>query len=302
LLPIFWSRTQILKYDTIKKHTLFPIYWSTKSNNESNKILFPLLFSFKDTNHQSFTLFPLLSMGHSTDDTKKYFMLTPLSGYFKSPDKTNAYFFPIFDISKSKQETKSSFLLFLYNKTKRQNYAEVSVLWPICKKVKFDNYRYLRIAPIVWYEKTDSSSMFSIQPINYCYKSNTKKTYILGWFLYKYENIMGISTANNILWKAYTTEKFTNGDFETRFLHLIYANIKKNGEREISILPIYHKINYKNGDMLKSVFFGFYNHFTQYIPEIKESYEEERFFWFLRLRSNYEKLKGEGKAKYLRRK
>jgi hypothetical protein len=54
-------------------------------------------------------------------------------------------------------------------------------------------------------------------------------------------------------------------------------------------------MNDSAGNRSVSVFLSFYNHFREYKPGIKDFYEEERIFWFLRLRSNYKKLLSEGK-------
>lgn len=298
---LFWNIREYTKDDTIRKTKLFPVYWSMKKKDESFNLLLPILLSSKDKKYSTFTIFPLFSAGHSSARDNKYFMLTPFFGHFKNPDKSNTFLFPLFNYIKTKEETKSSWFLFVYRKTKKLNYSKTSVLWPICERLKDEGHKYFRIAPVVWYNKTDTSRMFSIQPFHYSYKNEKKKSLVLGWFLYKYENIAGSSVSNDILWKLFNTERYSNGDYETRFLYFVYANIDKQDKREVSVLPFYHKVIYPNGDRSKSVFFGMYNYFKQYKPELKESYEEERIFWFIRLRSNYAKLKSEGKAQLLRR-
>jgi hypothetical protein len=302
LFPLFWSSRLNLLNDTINKNTLFPIYWSTKSKEKNNTVLFPLFLGLRNQFYESFTFFPVFSVGHSPSINKTHLMITPIAGLFKSQDKMSAFIFPIYNLKKTKDETKSSILYFLYRKQTKFNYSKTSVIWPICERLKQENYSYLRIAPVVWYKKTDTSKMFSIQPIYYYYKNDYRKTFILSWFLYKYENKKDNSVSNSILWKLYDTKKYTNGDFENRFLYLVYANIDKNGKRETSVLPIYHNVKYANGDKSKSVCLSFYNYIKQFIPEINDFYEEERVFWFVRLRSNYAKLKSEGKGEYLKRK
>lgn len=304
LFPICWTKKDISRQDTLMRFTLFPIIWTKKeaSSKTNNKILFPLIFSLKNNQNQSFTLFPLYLNGHNSDNSDRYSLITPLGGYFKNSSFTRTYFFPIFHVKKEANKTKSSILWYLYRKTKTPTSSQISILWPICERLVNDTIKSFRVAPIIWYSKTDSSRMSTVQPFYYSFKSITRNTFILSWFLYKHESYNGISTSNSILWRFYYQDKYLNGDYETRFLHVLYANVKKNGKRELSLYPFYHRSYQSNGDYSKSIFFGFYNSFSQYIPEIKESYKEDRVFWFMRLRSNYEKLKRDGKEKFLRRK
>jgi hypothetical protein len=300
LFPIYWYKMRYEYHDTIIKHTVFPIFWSVKGNSKNNKILFPVVYSLSNSRYKSFTIFPLFSLGHSKTNDEKYSMVTPLIGYFHKPTKSRFFIFPVYNYKKVDDETKSSILFFAYRSVKKPGYSKTSILWPICEKLNYSSYSSFRIAPFVWYAKTDSSLMTSLQPVYYNYKSTSRKIFIFSWFLYKYDNKYGYSVSNSILWKFFTRERFLNNDFETRFLYLVYANINRNGKREKSLLPLYHYVNYANGDKSVSVFLSFYSHFKQYMPEIKEFYEEERIFWFVRLRSNYDKLKLEGKEKYIK--
>lgn len=302
VFPLFWRTTSLgrLKNDTITR--LYPFYWSKKSEDENNKILFPLIFSLKDKYYHSFTFFPLFSFGHNMREDNNYVMITPLAGFFYKPHKTQVFFFPVFSYKKEKDEVRSSAFLFLFRKTKKADYSKTSILWPICEHIRSGRNTSFRIAPLVWYKKTDSTKMFSIQPLFYSNKSTTKKTFILSFLLFKHENKIGYSVSNSVLWKVYHAEKIANGDFEKRFLHLAYANIHLDGKIEKSVFPFYHYSKNITGDVSKSVGLGFYNYFKRYIPEIKEFYEEERIFWFIRIRSNSEQLKSEGNGKYLKRK
>jgi hypothetical protein len=223
-------------------------------------------------------------------------------GYFNKDNHKRLYLFPVFHYNRNNNKTKTSVLFFAYRRTKTADSTKTAIVWPICEYLKHGTTTSFRIAPILWYKKTDTSTMISVQPLHYSYKSATKHTVILAWFLYKHERITNISVSNSFLWKVLTKENYADGSFETRFLYLLYANIQKPDRREKSILPFYHNVEYANGDRTKSLFFGFYNYFKQRIAEIDESYEEDRIFWFIRLRSNYAKLKSEGKEKYLKRK
>ncbi len=302
LFPVFWQRKKVTPTDTLKRSFIFPVYWSYKNNHANHHILFPLVFRFDSKSYHSTTLFPLFSKGYSKMNESRYTLITPLAGVIRSKEASQVYLFPIFNYKKSNDEIKSSALLFLFRYIHKPDYSKTSLLWPICVNEKSTNYRYFRLAPIVWYTKTDSSRLFSVQPLHYSYKSQTRNTFIFGWFLYKYENNYGLSVSHDVLWKLYNHERFTNGDFEIRFLYLWYANVLKQGKREKSLLPLYYYVNFPNGNKHLSVFFSFYNHFKQFKPEINDFYEEERIFWLIRIRSNYDRLVEQGKGDFLRRK
>lgn len=302
LFPIYWNSSLYRTTDTVKKHTLFPIYWSTKSKIMNYKIVFPLLFCSNDQVSKSITLFPLFSVGHFKNSVRKHLMISPIFVRFTNSEKTSVFLFPILQYSKTKDQTKTSILYFLFRKTKRLNFTKTSLLLPICERIKEPNNQSFRFAPIVWYKHTDSSKMSSFQPIYYSYKSPSRKSFVFCWFIYKHESRIGYSVVNSFLWKLFTIENYSNGDHETRFMHLVYADIQKQGKTEKSMLPFYHSVKNANGDQSKSIFFSFYSHFKQYNLDIKEFYEEERLFWFIRIRSNYNSIKNPDKAKYLKRK
>lgn len=303
IFPIYSSTVFYEGNDTCKRKILFPLYWSYNTNTINTKILFPVIWSIKNQEYKSFTLFPLVSFGHSIDSAKfaTHTFITPLIGHFKKGDEHTSFVFPIFKIKKSPNVLKYNFLYFLFSQTKTKDSNEVSLLWPLCNYQKNKAETKFRFAPIVWFSKTDTSKMFSFQPLTYSYKSNTQKTFILSWLLYRYDNQIGVSKSHAILWKLFNSKQYTNGDHETRLLHLLYANVEKDGVKGKSLFPLYHTKTKTNGDKSVSVLFGFYNHFKQYKPDIKEFYEEERIFWIIRLRSNYNILKQQGKAENIKR-
>lgn len=304
VFPIYWSKTYISKSDTSYSKTIFPIYFSSKAKNKNNKVLFPLVWSMRNKFYNSFTLFPLVSFGKSTDASSvksKHFMLSPLLGYFKENNTKKLFLFPLFSAKSTDSSFKFNVLYFLYRQKNTPQSIKISALWPLCEYEKSDSVKRFRFAPIYWYKKTDSTLLSSIQPLYYYNKTPKNKTFIFAWFLYRHDNEIGVSKSNSILWKVYNKNKYQNGDYETRFLHLVYANVHKDDKIEKSIFPIYHKVTKANGEKSLSVLFGFYNHYRQYKPDIHDFYEEERLFWILRLRSNYNQLKQAGKAGNLRR-
>jgi len=300
LFPLYWSIQYYSRYDTVKHNVFFPLYWSFKDKYKRSDILFPLFWKFKTENYRSFTFFPLYSVGRGANG-KKHLMITPLFGKFDSDKSSKAYLFPVFNYRKSGDERHYSAFLFLFMRTTKPDYSKTAILWPICEQLRDKDKRKFRIAPFVWFSKTDSSKMLSVQPLFYLNRTKEKSTFILSAFLYKRERIFEKSVSNSFLLRLYYHKNYTNGDFERRFLHLIIANVKVEGHREKSLLPFFHTIKEENGDRSVSYFFGMYNRFKEYKPEIKDFYEEERLLWFIRLRSNYKQLKSEGKDGFVRK-
>ena len=300
LFPVYWSRKYYLNNDTITKSVFFPLYWADHSNHKKTDIFFPLIWKFKNDNYSSFTFFPLCSFGHGANE-KKHLMITPLFGKFDSHKSSNTFLFPVFNYRRSGEEKHYAAFLFLFMRTTKPGYSKTAILWPICEQLRDKDKRKFRIAPIVWFSKTDSSKVLSVQPLFYSNRTKEKNTFILSAFLYKRENVFNKSVANSFLLRLCYHKNYTNGDFERRVLHLIITNVKVEGHREKSFLPFFHTVKEENGDRSVSYFFGLYNRFREYKPEIKDFYEEERLFWFIRLRSNYKQLKSEGKDAFVRK-
>jgi hypothetical protein len=210
LFPFFWSKKQYKGIDTIKRNSIFPLYYSVAANETKNKVLLPFVFSFQNTKYQSFTLFPLFSSGHSTAFDRKHLMITPFAGFFSNDKQSRMFIFPLFNYKKSQTETKSSVLYFLFRKTSGPDYSKTSLLWPICEHSKSSGRASLRVAPLIWYNKTDTSKMSSFQPLYYSYTSNYKRTLSVFWFLYKHENLKNYCVSNSLLWKLFNTERYTN--------------------------------------------------------------------------------------------
>jgi hypothetical protein len=301
ILPLWWSSKTFTGNDTIRRKCFFPLYWSFGEAQRERDVFLPFIFRTRNGHYKTFTVFPLFSGGHGVGNERHHLMITPLFGVFHGKEKTRGYLFPIFSFRKSGNESHFSLLYFIFRGTRQGDYKRSSFLWPIAQRVKDKHRSTFRIAPFIWSSKTDSSRMFSLQPFFYSKETPTKKAFILGPWFYKREVKTGISTSNNILWRLFYRKKYDNGDFENRFMHLVFTNIKVKDRRQKSFQPFYNIIKDPNGDRLFSVLFGFYKRFRQYKPEIKDFYAEESIFWFIRLRSNYQKLKSEGKTNFTRR-
>jgi hypothetical protein len=295
LIPIYFSQNKYLKNDTATIKTIFPFYWSNKSHSEDNKVVFPLFWSFKNEDHKSFTFFPIYSKGINFN-SKNYLAITPIFWQFKGDEDKKTVIFPIYSQYKNMNEDKKSNLLYFimrHDKTDKRNSTQI--LWPICESTHDNEYKYFRFAPIVWYKKTRDIKFFSIQPIYYVSKTSEFENHHIFWQLYASKNQFGYKKSQTVLWKLFYKDTYENSDYETRFLYLAYANVKKEGKVEKSYFPFCYRSSDDEGNKSFAVFFYFYNKFQRRIGESNDFYREEKIFWFLRLRSNYRALKKEGK-------
>jgi len=295
LFPLWWQKKKGEGENQECRNVVFPFYWSKKNLRHDNKVLFPFVWSMNNYRYKSFTFAPLFSYGRSNDNLKSHLMITPLFWKTKSGDHQRTLLLPFFmAYSDTMQRSNMNFMFFLFRRLHDKTKTSTSILWPIVEYRKDIDYRYFRFAPIVWYEKTAASRYFSIQPLFYASSDSLSSGYNIFWLLMNRRNYFNVKTSTNFLWKAVKWDNYYNGDFEHRVLHLVYANVKKDGNIEKSLFPFYHKTEEKNGNKSLSVFFHFYNSFKRQIPDTEEFYQEDRILWFLRLRSNYKKLKGKG--------
>lgn len=295
LFPIYWNSKKGIGEKAKYTNVLFPIYLSVRDEKKNNRILFPIVWNLNNSKYSSTTVLPLFSFGHSPDFTKKHLVVTPLFWKIQRTEYKKVLFFPFYshytDIT---GKSKNSSLVFIFRHHKEKDRKTVSIIWPICEFTKDVNYRYFRFAPIIWYKNAPTSRYFSIQPFYLQVSDSTSKSYYILWQLFTHKNYFNEKVSNNILWKAITWDRYNNKDYEFRIFYLLYANVKKQGNVERSLFPLYQYSHQQNGNKSLALLFYFYTSSRRKIPETKEYYQEQRIFWFIRVRSNYKVLKAKG--------
>jgi hypothetical protein len=295
LIPFYYSENKIID-NKYKRSYAFPFWYSFSDSLTKNRVFFPIAWRFKDQDYQSFTLFPLFSFGKSPDGIQKHKVVTPLFWSFNNYQSSKTVLFPFIDSKKYKNGDKNfGIFYFLFRYKKEDSLKQVDLVWPVCQTKSAPDFKYFRLAPIIWYKKTSQSKFFSFQPFYYQYKNTESADYHLLWQLFTYNKTYGKQKSWNFLWKVVSYEKFEPKGHEFRFLYLVFADVKKDGYKEKSFFPIYYFSKEDNGNRSLSLFFYFYNSFKKQLPNSLEFYKEERLFWFIRLRSNYKRLKAEGK-------
>ena len=238
---------------------------------------------------------PLVSSGKSTDGKRKHLMITPLFSKREGDDFRKVSFFPVFNY-KTDNASKSNFNIFyvLFRRSREGEKISSHFLWPLCEHSRDINYKYFRFAPVVWYKKSVDSRYFSIQPFYYHYADKEYETFNIFWQLYTHQNYFDHKKSRNFLWKLIFWDRYENKDYEFRFLHLVVANVKKEGAIEKSFFPFYHKTKQSNGDKSLSLLLYLFNTSKRQVSGTNEFYNEIRIFWFIRLLSNHKNLVEKG--------
>jgi len=292
LTPLFWH----VKYDGTLHDILFPVFWSYKDSLHDKKTLFPIVWYRKSSGFKSSAVLPLYYFGQDDIKTTRTFMLTPLFWNIHRPTHHRVTFFPVFNYYSDVHNTsKLNLLLLLYRyKFTREDGLKINFLWPLCEYKKNDQLKYFRFAPIVWYKQTPQYHYFTIQPFFYHRADETTENYNIMWYLFYRKTVKDSLKSNNFLWKAIYWNKYKNNDHEFRIFYLLFANVEKQGSVVKAFFPFYSYTSEPNGDKNKSIFLSFYSSIKQKIPDSNEFYEEQKIFWFLRLRSNFKSLKERG--------
>lgn len=294
LFPIWWSSRKGDSLSTNKHDVFFPLVWSYRKPNRTTNIVFPVYWNFNNTKRHSLTVAPFYSRGFSSNG-KNHLMVTPLFWTFNSKAIHRQILFPLYTTYRDTSKvTRYSVLFFVLRSQHTPSTKNVSLLWPLVEHITAPHYRYFRVAPLVWSKRSPASSNFTIQPFYYQSSDSTESTVRILWELYTYRNQRGIKHSNGILWRVAYWDRYANGDRSFRILHLLYANTKLKGKEEKSLFPIYYYTRENNGNHSLSAMFYFYNSIKRQIPNTKYFYQEERIFWFIRLRSNYRMLKERG--------
>ncbi len=297
LFPLYYHKYQKDAERLTGTMALTPLFWQLKSKNAQTNLLLPVYVGTKNEHYQSTTLLPLLSFGKSTDTgNNSHLALTPLFWHVKHKQQATTLLLPLF-ISKHKSETHTHTLnigLWLYNHVKSDTSYNMSLLWPLVGYSKNSLHKEFHITPLVWYKKTEQISYTAVLPFYYGLKRNDYQTrYFLGP-VYIQTKVRDMYKKHLFLGGMYKHVNYANGDYERRFLHLFYANVKQNQDHLKAMFPIYYVKHFANGNYTKSYGLTFYTSIKRKIPDSNEYYKEVKLFWFLRYKSNYAYLLGKG--------
>jgi hypothetical protein len=290
--PFYWN----FKKGSINQNIIFPVWWAHSDSLRATQVFFPIFWNLKNDSYRSTSFLPLFSFGKSSDSQRRHLAVTPLFWQIKSSEATKTVLFPVFDSKKiTNGDSNLGIFYFLLRSKKIGTYRQTDFLYPICQLKTDTNLNYFRLFPIVWYKKTNDSRFISIQPFYYRNISlEEKETHILWQFL-TFENRYNERKSWNFLWRAIFLRKFNDKGHEFRVMYFLFAEVKKTDYTEKSLFPLYTYTRESNGNKSFSALFYFYNSFKRKLPDSPEFYKEEKIFWFIRLRSNYKKLKAEGK-------
>lgn len=282
IIPLYYSYKSRVNSD--RSLSVIPVYWNIKNEFYTLKAVFPLFINYQKS--------PAYAYGFTSVKS-----VTPLYWDLKRQDKHHIIYFPLlFKTEFSNGDQHLNVLGILYRQQLSEKRNSIYILWPLINSSRDSNSRYFHIAPIVWYKKSPKQNYLFIAPFYYKGKFNeVEKTQ----FLWRFVSVRKTpqKTTLGILFHILHFENYTNGDHAYRFMYLWVADIKKNGNREKSVFPVYYKYNDTLGNSNFNACFAFYARSSKKIGQTNHFYNEERVFWILRLRSNYKYLKAKGVIK-----
>jgi hypothetical protein len=248
------------------------------------------------------TLFPLLyaqfDYNENTPQLRdKIIGVTPLYWHIKTPYRNHIRFWPLFNYVKDVNNIMHFNILyglFRHDFDSSIHFKSTAIIWPLIQNEHDNGVHRFHIAPLLWIKNAPNHSYNVLFPLySWSKKDNTTRMSFL-WQVYKYKAIEGRMSGHRFLFRAYLRDRYTNGDFETRFLHKVYVNMQKDSAIEKTIFPLYSKRIKKNGDYYKWYALGLFSKSKTKIPGTKEFYLEEKLLWFIRFRSNAGYLKSKG--------
>jgi hypothetical protein len=282
VIPFYYSYKS--RVNTDQSLSIVPIYWNIKNEFYTLQAVFPFFLNYKKS--------PAYSFGF-----KSVKSVTPLYWELEKQDKRQKIYFPgLFKTEFTNGDVRLNALGILYRQQLSKTRNSIQILWPLINSTHDSDLRYFHIAPIIWYKKSPKQNYFFIAPFYYKGTINeVKKTQIL-WQLLNIRKTPQKRTLG-ILFHIFHFENYTNGDHVYRFMYLLVADIKKNGNIEKSVFPIYYRFSDTAGNKNFNAGFAFYARSSKKIGQTNHFYNEERIFWIVRLRSNYKYLKSKGVVK-----
>ncbi len=260
LLPICYSSKEITYADTIKRNTLFPIYWSYKDSEKNNKIVFPIAWSLNNKYYSSFTLLPLVSVGHSKNKQKSHLGITPFIWYSKDSLSNKFTAFPIW-YKRTKihnQDTIKSNVIFPIYWSNQNTFDTSKVLFPLIFNFKNKYYSSSTFFPLysTGESKFGSRSHRVVTPFYWSFKdyNYTKKAFLPIWFSsLKVEGIDSVkstvlfpiywshkeeTSSNQIIFPVYWKYHSIYYDSKTVFPFYSYGQTNDSKIKHIAVTPL----------------------------------------------------------------
>lgn len=248
------------------------------------------------------TLFPIFynQTKYNENDPQlrdKIVGVTPFFWHIKTLYKNHVRFWPLFNYVKdidNEMHFNILYGLYRYDFDSSIHFKSTAIFWPLIQNEHDNGVHRFHIAPLLWIKNSPNHSYNVLFPLYSWVKKDSTTRMSFLWQVYKYKAIEGRMSGHRFLFRAYLRDRYTNGDFETRFLHKVYVNMQKDSGVEKTIFPFYSKRIKKNGDYYKWVALGLFSKSKSKIPGTKEYYLEEKLLWFIRFRSNAGYLKSKG--------
>jgi len=291
VFPLWWDYARFDGTDTTSSRLVLPLYWSRRGSDVKDRVVFPLVWSFDNSWYRSLSVIPFYSAGTSTSGDRRYRAVTPLYWSFRNGDARDRYLFPFMHYSeKGESETACNVLFMLYRYERNLSLSSHSFIWPIANVTNDTNYCSWRIAPVFWYKRSPQRHYFSVQPLFYLGGNESADHFNILWKVFSHTDEHSGGTSTSFLFNAFYVNRYAGDDHEVRLLYRLYADVKKDGTVEKSFFPFYRSVEEDDGEKSVSALFSIYKYVKKRYPGTSKFYQEDKLFWFIRLRSNYRAL------------
>ncbi|MCX6256778.1 MAG: hypothetical protein NTW49_02595, partial [Bacteroidia bacterium] len=297
LFPFFWMIDNHIGQKQIESWKNRFIWWP-ESYQKKMGVLIPEAFTRngRSVPYKSVTLFPLFSAGHNFDRSLNHLVITPLFWNFHAGEIHRNLLFPLYNYytDAKTHEKKFNILYFLFRSKHINDQRKISIVWPLIDYSDGPGYKYMRLAPVIWYGSTPRSHYFTVQPFYYHSVDSVYESYRIFLELLTLRKYVNYKHSVNVLWKTVIWDNYANNDYEHRILYRLFANVKRNGKTEKCIFPFYSCTRESNGESSVSVLLWFFQSFQHPVANSTEFYHEDKLLGFIRIRSNYQYLKAKG--------
>lgn len=236
ILPIFfqryWNKDEVLQ-------TIFPFYWKLKLKEKYISTVLPVYWYYKSA---TFYLHHFI----------------PIFGYVEETKTDN---------EKSYSQWSILYPFFRYNKYKVRDHYELHLFWPFIKIKKDNDYRSLRILPILWIRKYKTGKSGFVLFGYYKHYDDGNRIYtfwgLAGILHFKWEEKQGIERSITYFLLLYFHRKVPTYEFRyiTPFF-ISYYGKEEEGSKDYNLIakfitPFYYYWKSENYENLVIPFFYF---------------------------------------------
>lgn len=242
LFPLWWHKKQGTGENESSSDVVFPLYWAFKDRQQDNKVFFPVLWSLKNPRYESFTIFPIISQGHSPDNFRSHWMLTPFFWHFQEFENRLNVAFPIWWSKKVVygEEARYTDVIFPFYWSYKTNDVNNKILFPVIWSFKNKNYSSLTFFPLISSGASADSTHkhLMITPLFWHTKNHNKISNVLFPIWWNKTVKIGNDTrVSNCIFPIYWSKRTNTSNYHVLF-PVIWQNHSET-RNSLTIFPVF---------------------------------------------------------------